>query len=95
MKIPVKFKLFHHIITVELKEKLYSHDANFGEANYIKKKITIDKDLDNDLREQTFLHELIHLILYFLTETELSGNEKLVNNISELLYQAIETMEYK
>lgn len=36
----------------------------------------------------------IPIILTGLNEKNLSDNEKLVNGISELLYQAIETMEY-
>jgi hypothetical protein len=95
LKIPKKFKLFGHTINVIEKEKLNSHDAKWGSVNFIRKEILIDKNLDDDFKEQTFLHELIHLIFDFLTEDELAKNEKFVNNISELLYQAFETMEYK
>jgi hypothetical protein len=94
MKIPKKFKLFHHTIIVIEKEKLNSHDAKWGQINFARKELLLDKNLEADFKEQTFLHELTHLIFDSLSEDELAKNEKLVNNFSELLYQAFETAEY-
>jgi|SRR5882762_7231036 len=45
--------------------------------------------------EQTFCHELVHSIFNFLGETELDGNEKLVELIGQALHQAFSTMTYE
>jgi hypothetical protein len=94
VKIPRKFKLFGHEIDVQIQEKLNSHDGKWGSVNFTRKRILLEKDIDKDFQEQTFLHELVHLIFDFLCEKELADNEKIVNGFSELLYQALETMEY-
>jgi len=94
MKIPKKFKLFNHEIIVKMSKELHKNDDLWGTVRYRIKEIIIDENISQSYKEQTFLHELIHLIFTFMCEKELSGNEKLVNTISELLYQALETMEY-
>lgn len=47
--------------------------------------------------EQTFAHELMHYILYYgeCSETkDLYKNELVIDRLSNLLHQAISTMEY-
>ena len=93
MKIPKRFKLFNHVITVKLEEDLYRNTDRWGEVRYRRKEIAIDSTIDKGYQEQTFIHELVHLIFDMMSEQELTKNEKLVNTFSELLYQAIETMD--
>ena len=95
MKIPKSFKLFAHKIEVKFEDDLYKNHDLWGEARYRRKEIAIDSNIDQGYKEQTFLHELIHMIFDFMEERELSKNEKIVNNMAELLYQVIETMEYE
>ena len=65
-----------------------------GAANYDLKEIALDMSYPSSNVEQTYLHELTHMILAHMGEDELTGNEKFVNLFSELLYQAIETAKY-
>ena len=93
MKIPKRFNLFQHEIKVKQSNHLIRDTYNRGECRYYYKEIEIDNSGSKILKEQTFLHELIHMILDHMQEFELSKNEKFVNTFSELLYQALETME--
>jgi hypothetical protein len=94
MKIPKKFKIFGHEINVELSNDLHAKNDIWGEARYRENKIVIDNNIIEDLKEQTFLHELVHLILNYIDEKELRDNEKFVDLFSNILYQNFETMEY-
>lgn len=93
MIIPETFWIFQHQITVIVDNELHVNESCWGKCNNVKKQIVIDGKLPQDYQEQTFLHELFHMILDFLNENELSKNETLVNNMSELFYQAWQTME--
>ena len=44
--------------------------------------------------EQTFLHELVHVILFKMNEDDLSKNEKFVDTFSRLLHQYLKTAKY-
>ena len=44
--------------------------------------------------ENTFFHELVHLILDTMGETELSTNEKFVSTFASFLYEAIKSFKY-
>lgn len=80
MKIPNKFKLFNHEISVIMDENLQSLTDNWGTCNFHSKLLKIDSKISKDFQEQTFLHELIHVIFFYLGEKELAENEKLVNS---------------
>ena len=94
MKIPKKFKLFNFDIKVKISNNLIRDTEQRGQSKYYWKEIEIDSSGLKELKEQTFLHELVHMILDHMQEFELSQSEKFVNTFSELLYQALETMEY-
>jgi len=99
MKIPKKFKLFGHTITVEYDNSLMETDDRDGLALYREGKIKllpnegIYKNKPNSHIEATFLHEYLHFAFTFLGEHEISANEKLIDRLSQLLYQFIETQE--
>ena len=95
MKIPQKFKLFNHEIKVVLSNTLQKDTDNWGLSRFRKKEIIIENGIENGFKEQTFLHELTHMIFDYMNERDIAKDERLVNTFSELLYQAFETMEYK
>jgi hypothetical protein len=47
-----------------------------------------------EAQEETFFHELMHWLYYSLGEQELQHNEKHVEQMGALLYQALTTCEY-
>jgi hypothetical protein len=96
-KIPKKFKLMGHTINVEFDNLLFK-DQMQGEARYRLNKIvlqppTIENPYDKTIILSTFYHELMHFIFQYLSEYELRDNEKLVNNIADLLTQYTLTKE--
>jgi len=99
IKIPKRFKLFGQTIKVVFDNKVGELDEAKGLAEYRKSQITIqpasnDNCITDEMIEETFFHELIHWILYKLDEDKLRSNEKFVSEVSQLLHQAFQTMEY-
>jgi len=100
MKIPKRFKLHGHTITVEYSIDLRDEDDAVGKASYRGQKIILQPICVGYSRpktsiEQTFLHELTHHILHEMAEYDMMNNEKFVDLFSALLHQALTTMEYK
>lgn len=100
MKIPKRFKLLGHTITVEYDSMLDGRNGCIGEARYTTNSIALQPNTDTFNRpvsqqEQVFLHELTHHILNEMNEHELRGNEKFVDIFASLLHQALTSMEYE
>jgi Zn-dependent peptidase ImmA (M78 family) len=55
-----------------------------GDCNSNNLTIRIDADLNEDHKEHTLMHELLHAKLYTMYESELNDNEKFVNMLSML-----------
>lgn len=75
-------------------EKIHSvkNGSALGKTDYARQRILIDPTLATlQITEQTFFHELIHLLFYMCGESELRMNERLVEVIAQFLYQAIMT----
>ena len=59
-----------------------------GLCEFPKSLISIyEKGIDENLTQQTLYHEVVHAILESMGETELSANDKFVQNFSLLLHQ--------
>lgn len=96
MNIPKRFKLLDHTIDVEVNNDLLAANNAYGTCNYVEKKVKIqNKGIKKSQVDHTFMHELVHLILDTMGETELKENEKFVDVFSGLLSQAMNTMETK
>lgn len=66
-----------------------------GCALYDKQEIVIDMDiLEDDSMKQTYLHELLHYILFILGYNKLNNDEQFVDSVSHLLYQAIKSSTF-
>jgi len=99
MKIPKKFKLFGQTITVEYDEKLVEREDLKGVALYRENKIKllpakgVYSNKPQHQVEQTFLHEVCHIIMHYLCENDMVDNEKFIDNFSNMLHQFISTSE--
>lgn len=80
MKLPKKLKIGGHTFTVELLDKL-ENDA-FGTTMQAKNLLQFRKGIPASQLESTFLHEILHVINYNLTEEQ-------VEYIANGLYQVI------
>jgi len=107
MQIPVRFKLMGQTISVIYNPKLIQENDWTGLASYRRNAIEImppsEANVKNsDQLEHTFIHELIHHILYYagasLHETDPSkmhADEGFVDTFAGLLHQALVTAEYE
>ncbi len=101
MKIPTSFKQYAQEVTVRYKKNLSNKHGSWGKCYYDSNEIEL-QDLNYESvnvppgkLEETFIHELVHVILYFAGESELRNNEKFVDVFSGLLHQALTTAVYK
>jgi Zn-dependent peptidase ImmA (M78 family) len=61
-------------------------DILMGEIVYHQASIYINEDLNEQLKEATLLHEIVHGILYHMG-SEMNDNEKFVEGLSSGLHQ--------
>lgn len=99
MNIPKRFKLFGTTYNVVFNNERMNDLKAYGLHDYSKSEITlsttdgIDK-LSEDKILDTYYHEKIHAILDMMKESELSNNEKFVDQFAKLLRQSDITSEY-
>ena len=74
--------------------KPYSIKELVLRVNNIIKRVYKDNKQNNNVKVNTFFHELTHAILDTMGEVELSGNEKFVCCFSSFLTEAINSFKY-
>ena len=93
MRIPTKFLLFGETITVEFDHDLVGKNGNFGEADFKSARIILQTPIKGIVCEskveETFYHELTHMILDKLAYNDLNDDEKVVTAIGGLIHQFI------
>jgi predicted SprT family Zn-dependent metalloprotease len=106
MHIPTRFKLFAQTILVEFDLTFFQdREGVYGYADYRRNRIILRPSselvpVNEEQLEQTFLHELMHFILYHIPNVPedagyLHQNEGIVDLLASLLHQARTTMEYE
>lgn len=100
MKIPKKFKLLGHTIEVMEDNSRYYEKNSYGACSYEQHWIKLvmpseHHPVTETSLEHTFLHELVHMMLYYTEHSDLTDNEKFVDLFAGLLHQALTTMEYE
>lgn len=104
MRIPTRLKLFGRTITVQYDQALHHNDDVHGWAKYRQDIIvlqppTLQTPITQEQIEHTYLHELMHHVLYAAGEDSfdppLHKREYLVDRIAGLLHQALTTSEYE
>ena len=68
--------------TILLCQDNFSLDSHFGEIDYIKAEIKINKDMPEVLQMQTLCHEWLHGALVMLGFNEEAQNEQFVQALS-------------
>jgi hypothetical protein len=107
IKIPKSFYLFGEKIQVTFSETYFGSEnpMGLGFCSYRENKIYLRPSseswpLSQDQIEQTFCHELMHMIIVHSQDTlkdheNLHDNEGFINISASLLHQALATMEYE
>jgi len=88
MVIPKSFKIFGE--TYKIKELIRVHkDNRWGEHQPTGNVIKIKKTLNQEQKEQTYLHEVVHCILSNLSYEELNENEVFVDQFAKAFHQIL------
>jgi predicted SprT family Zn-dependent metalloprotease len=98
IQIPKQFNLLGHTIKVNVTPNFRLIDGNLGEANYSEGSINLQGNtkefpVSKEMLEHTYLHEVIHFVLYFMGNEELREDEGFVDLFAGLLHQALQTQK--
>ena len=94
MKIPTELTLMGIPIKIEIDNTFVKRYGRIASIDYIKQIITIDTSHPKETVEQALIHEICHMIMYIMGEEELQKNEKFIDILAHLIYQALATAKY-
>ena len=88
--IPNKIKIGSHIYTIELKPHLHCDDGDYGQISYRKQNIKIWSDAPLSLRNQSLLHEVLHLSQH-IYRVEISDAD--IDRVAETMAQLLDNLD--
>ena len=96
---PKEFKIFGQTIKIKYKDTLVQESDQVGQAGFRTNEIILQRNGKNIFRpieqmQQTYLHEVMHMIFNQIGECELRDNEKVVDLIANALHQVFTTSKY-
>lgn len=71
---------------VEEVEQIDKYQRLLGQIEYIEQKIKIDKNISEDMKKETLIHEILHGILEKLGFNEINEDEQKVHSIASTMY---------
>lgn len=71
----------------------FNTDLHFGQINYAKCEIKINKDLPEAMKMQTLCHEMLHGMLILLGYNETGQDEQFVQALSMAINQSFKLKE--
>lgn len=95
MKIPKKLKCGGLIFEVKESQEIANSSGTFGQTHFRQQKIFLEKSEKQQKKEQTFIHEIIHIclwqsgILARLNRIDKDLEEDIVSSIDNNLYQIL------
>lgn len=92
MRIPKKFKIAGMTWTVKYDTAVTHDEGNFGSTHYASQTIYLDPTISKQKQEQTFLHELMHVVFWHFGLTRLFDDKQeeiIVNAASNGLYHVL------
>ena len=100
MKIPKRFKLYNHTVSVNVDPALLHKDDARGMAHYRDSRIDLQPVSETNphpatYMEAAFCHELVHFLFWHSGYADDRQDEVKVERIAQLLHQALTTMEYE
>ena len=80
----------HEVIECEDK---FDVDLHFGQIDYKTCEIRVNKDISDENKKETIIHEMIHGILVHLGYSEEAQNEQFVQALANAIYQGFSIKE--
>lgn len=77
--------------TIEEVEQVDKNTRLFGEVDFVKQTIKIEKGLTEEKKLNVLLHEVLHAIFAELNFTNENENEHLIQSLANALYQILKS----
>lgn len=84
-----EIKILGTVYKIEELEQINKFEMILGEIDYISQVIKIDKSLNEDLKKEVLIHEILHGILDKLGYDEINEDEQKVQSIASTLYSVL------
>lgn len=81
-----KIKILATEYEVEEVEQIDKYQRLLGQIGYIEQKIKIDKNISEDMKKETLIHEILHGTLEKLGLDEINEDEQKVHSIASTMY---------
>lgn len=81
-----KVKIMATEYDVEEVDQIDKYNFLLGEIDYVKQKIKIDRNIPEDLKKESLIHEILHGILEKLGYEEINADEQKVHSIASTMY---------
>lgn len=75
---------------VEIEDKFNADTIHYGQIEYSKCEITINKNIPDELKKETLCHEIVHGMLYHLGFFDQYTDERLVQALGNAIYQSFD-----
>lgn len=72
---------------IEVDDTFNTDAMHFGQIDYAKGKIYINKDLSDDAKQETLCHEILHALLLYIGRQDLTNDEQFVQTLGNVIYQ--------
>lgn len=72
-------------------DDLIARENLYGEINYHKQIIRIDKTMEEDRKKRTIIHEVVHGMMESLGYADINCDEEKIQSISNALYLVLES----
>ena len=84
---PKEINILGVLFTVEEVDTVNKVEPRKGEIDYLSNVIKIDRNMPQSLKEQVFMHEILHAVFELQGWYEMAENENLVQSIATALHQ--------
>ena len=75
-------------------EDVFDVDAtHFGQIDFKKGRILLNKDLSEDVKAETLVHEVTHALLVYIGRQDLTEDEQFVQALGNAIYQTFDLKE--
>lgn len=75
---------------IDLDDNFSADAKHFGQADFLKARITLNKYLAEPVKQETLIHEIVHAILVHIGRPELSEDETFVQSFANAINQTFE-----
>lgn len=78
---------------IECEDVFNADSKHFGQIDFLKGKITVNKELSEPIKKETICHEMVHGILTHLGYIEQSQDEQFVQALGNAIAQGFEVID--